>query len=88
LEATTTFEALKTVLTTMSVLQLANFSEPFIVDCDAPDVRFDIIRHKGAGPIVFFNRTITPHHAKLVAYERELIGLVKAVRHWMAYLWT
>jgi hypothetical protein len=72
----------------MSVLQLANFSEPFIVDCDTPNVGFGIIRHKGAGPIVFFNRTITPHHAKLVAYERELIGLVKAVRHWMAYLWT
>jgi hypothetical protein len=26
-------------------------------------------------------------HAKLAAYERELIGLVQAVRHWWAYLW-
>lgn len=28
-----------------------------------------------------------PHHLKLAAYERELIGLVKAVRHWRPYLW-
>jgi hypothetical protein len=26
-------------------------------------------------------------YAKLAAYERELIGLVQAVRHWRAYLW-
>ena len=30
---------------------------------------------------------MAPHHAKLPAYERELIGLVKAVRHWRPYLW-
>jgi hypothetical protein len=29
-----------------------------------------------------------PHHAKLVAYERELIGLVKVVLHWRSYLWS
>jgi hypothetical protein len=27
------------------------------------------------------------HHAKLAAYERELIGLMKVVRHWHRYLW-
>jgi hypothetical protein len=36
---------------------------------------------KVGGPIAFFSRAIAPHHDKLVAYERELIGLVKAVRH-------
>jgi len=30
---------------------------------------------------------VAPHHAKLPAYERELIGLVKVVRHWRPYLW-
>lgn len=30
---------------------------------------------------------MAPHHAKLPAYERELIGLVKAVRNWRPYLW-
>jgi hypothetical protein len=30
---------------------------------------------------------IAPRHAKLAAYERELIGLVQAVRHWCPYLW-
>ena len=30
---------------------------------------------------------IAPQHAKLVAYERELIGLVTVVKHWRPYLW-
>jgi len=30
---------------------------------------------------------IAPRHAKLAAYERELIGLVTAVKHWRPYLW-
>jgi hypothetical protein len=30
---------------------------------------------------------VAPHHAKLLAYKRELIGLVKVVRHWRSYLW-
>lgn len=29
---------------------------------------------------------IAPHHAKLPTYERELIGLVKAVKNWRPYL--
>jgi hypothetical protein len=37
--------------------------------------------------ISFFSCAMGPHHAKLVAYERELIGLVKAVLHWRSYLW-
>jgi hypothetical protein len=31
---------------------------------------------------------ISPHHAKLTAYEHELIGLVKVVCHWRPYLCT
>jgi hypothetical protein len=86
--ATSAFEALKTALTTTSVLQLPDFSKPFIVDCDASGAGFGAVLHQDAGPLAFFSRVVAPHHAKLVAYERELIGLVKAVRHWRPYLWT
>jgi hypothetical protein len=37
--------------------------------------------------VAFFGRALAPHRAKLPAYERELIGLVKAVRNWRPYLW-
>jgi hypothetical protein len=87
LETTTAFEALKYALTTAPVLQLPNFSEPFIEDCDTSDVAFGVVLHQGAGWIAFFNRAIAPHHAKLAAYEHELIGLIKAVHNWRPYMW-
>jgi hypothetical protein len=45
------------------------------------------VLHLGEGPIAFFSRAMALHHLKLAAYECELIGLVKAVRHWRPYLW-
>jgi hypothetical protein len=86
--ATTAFEALKTTLTKTLVLQLPNFEESFIVDCDASGSGFGTALHQDHEPIAFFSRQVAPQHAKLAAYERELISLVKAVRHWRAYLWT
>jgi hypothetical protein len=71
---TSAFEALKTVLTMAPVLQLPDFSKPFIVDCDALGAGFDAVLHQNAGPLAFFSHAIAPHHAKLVAYERELIS--------------
>jgi hypothetical protein len=59
-----------------------------VVDCDASGSGFDVVLHQGARPLAFYSRAIAPHHAKLTAYERELIGLVKAVKHWRPYLWT
>lgn len=38
-------------------------------------------------PVVFFSCSVAPRHCSLVAYERELIGLVLAIRHWRPYLW-
>jgi hypothetical protein len=87
LEAAATFELLKVALTTASVLQLPDFTASFIVDCDASGSGFGAVLHQGAGPLTFFSRAISLHHAKLAAYERELIGLVKVVRHWRHYLW-
>jgi hypothetical protein len=86
--ATAAFDALKNALTSAPVLQLPDFDKPFIIDCNASGSGFGAVLHQGAGPLAFFSRAIAPHHAKLAAYEQELIGLVKAVRHWRPYLWT
>lgn len=85
-EASAAFEALKQVLSSALVLHLPNFDNPFTVDCDASGSGFGAVLHQGEGAIAFFSRPFAPRHLKLAAYERELIGLVQAVRHWHPYL--
>jgi hypothetical protein len=87
-EADTAFATLKTALTQGPTLQLPDFDRPFIVNCDVSGSGFGAVLHQKDGPIAFYSRPVAPHHAKLAAYERELIGLVKVVRHWQPYLWA
>lgn len=87
-QADAAFLALKKALSSAPILHLPDFTKRFIVDCDASSVGFGAVLHQGDGAVAFFSRAVAPHHAKLLAYERELIGLVKAVRHWRPYLWV
>jgi len=86
-EAAEAFAALKQGLSTGPVLQMPNFERQFVVDCDASGTGFGAVLHQGSGPQAFFSRPFAARHVKLAAYERELIGLVQAVRHWRPYLW-
>jgi hypothetical protein len=86
-DATRVFKELQRALTTAPVLQLPDFDRDFIVECDASGSGFGAVLHQGAGLVAFYSKLIAPRHAKLSAYERELIGLVQAVRHWRSYLW-
>jgi len=81
------FAALKTALSAAPVLHLPDFDNEFFVDCDASGSGFGAVLHQGAGPVAFFSRPFAARHLKVAAYERELIGLVQAVRHWRPYLW-
>jgi hypothetical protein len=61
------------------LLQLPDFSKRLFVDYDASGTGFGGVVHQGEGAVAYFSLAVVPHHDKLPAYERELIGLVKAV---------
>ena len=56
------------------------FDKLFTVDCDASGAGFGAVLHQDGGPLAFYSRPFASRHLKLAAYERELIGLVQAVR--------
>ena len=57
------------------------------MECDASTHGFGAVLLQDLHPITFFSRPAAPRHQSLAAYERELIGLVLAIRHWRPYLW-
>jgi hypothetical protein len=86
-EADEAFAAMKRALSSAPVLQMPDFARQFVVYCDAFGTGFGAVLHQGGGPLAFFSQPFAARHVKLAAYERELIGLVQAVRHWRPYLW-
>jgi hypothetical protein len=86
-EAAAAFTALKAAVTSAPVLALPDFTKPFVVECDASTHGFGAVLLQEAHPIAYFSRPVAPRHRSLAAYERELIGLVNAIRHWRPYLW-
>jgi hypothetical protein len=85
--AATTFSALKAAVTSAPVLAIPNFAKLFVVECDASTVGFGAVLVQEGHPVAYFSRPVAPRHRALAAYERELIGMVQAVRHWRPYLW-
>jgi hypothetical protein len=81
------FLALKVAVTSDPVLAMPDFAKLFVVECDASTFGFGAVLVQEGHPVAYFSRPVAPHHRALAAYERELIGLVQAVRHWRPYLW-
>lgn len=74
------FEQLKEALTTTPVLALLDFSQQFIVECDASDMGIGVVLHQD---VRFLSLTTPwPNDIKNYRHTRELVGLIKAVRHW------
>jgi hypothetical protein len=86
-EAVEAFQLLKRALMTAPLLQMPDFDRRFVIDCNASGTGFGTVLHQGNGAIAYFTRPVAQHHQKLPAYECELIGLVKVVRHWRTYIW-
>lgn len=88
--AETSFQALKTALTTAPVLACPDFSLPFIVHTDASEVGiggmltqvFDGEEH----PVAYCSRSLSPAEKNYSATEREALAVVYTVEHYRPYL--
>jgi hypothetical protein len=81
-----TFTALKAAIMSAPVLVMPDFTKLFTVECDASTLGFGAVLIQEGHPVAFLSRPVAPRHRSLAAYERELIDLIQAVRHWRPYL--
>lgn len=85
-EATLAFDALKQALTTAPVLRMPNFSEMFVVECDASGFGVGAVLMQQNHPIAFMSKGLKGRQLSLSTYDRELLAILLAVRAWRQYL--
>lgn len=79
-------EALKLAMTTLPILAILDFSEPFVVEIDASGPGIGVVLMQGDRPIVFFSKALSGTSRFRSVYEWELMAVVLAVQKWSHYL--
>lgn len=84
-EAESAFRALKLAMTTVLVLALPDFSQPFGIETNASRHDIGAVLMQQQRPIAYFSQVL-PQRAQLKSvYERELMAIVFAIQKWRHY---
>ncbi|KAL0534101.1 hypothetical protein IC582_028382 [Cucumis melo] len=85
-EAEDAFERLKKAMSSLPVLALPDFSQPFEIETDASGYSVGAILIQAKRPIAYYSHTLALRDRARPVYERELMVVVLAVQRWRPYL--
>lgn len=92
-ECQASFEAIKAKLMSAPVLKLPDMSLPFRIETDSSDYGVGCVLlqpsscdSKDWHPLAFESKKLSKEEQKFPAQERELIGIVHALRTWRCYI--
>ncbi|MBW0554894.1 hypothetical protein O181_094609 [Austropuccinia psidii MF-1] len=89
-EALSQFQILKEALTTAPILSHFNPSLPTIVETDTSDYALGAVlsqvNDSGKHPIAFDSHKLLPAELNYEINDKELLGIVWALKHWRAFL--
>jgi hypothetical protein len=74
------FNQLKQALTTPPTLCLPDFSQPFVVECDASGLGICVVLTQNSHPVAYFSAAFKETSLTLSTYEKEMLAIAKAIR--------
>jgi hypothetical protein len=80
------FEGLKAAMISTPVLELPDFTQPFVIEIDACDKGVGAILVQNGHPISFFSKALSVANQRLSNYKKELLVVLMAIDKWHGYL--
>jgi hypothetical protein len=78
-EAQQTFEKMKEVMSTCPFLARLDFSQPFVLECDASRVGIGAVLMQGGHPIVFESKKLNESERLYPIYDKEMLAIMHAL---------
>lgn len=85
-EAEKAFIRLKEAMVRGPVLVLPNFTQPFVVECDASRMELGVVLMQLGRPVAYYSQALKGRNLTLSTYEKEMLALVEVVCRWRPYL--
>jgi hypothetical protein len=87
-EAEDSFLRLKKAMTEAPVLALPDFSQQFIIECDASGLGIGAVLMQSHRPIAYFSQALHGRNLALSTYDKEMLALVTTVQKWRHTSWA
>eukprot|EP00253_Pinus_taeda_P034573 PITA_34573 len=73
------FDRLKEVMSNCPVLALLDFTQPFVLECDASGEGIGAMLMQGGHSITFESRKLLPHERLYSIYDKEMLAIMHAL---------
>jgi hypothetical protein len=77
---------MKKVMSTCPVLSLPDFSQPFILECDASGEGIGVVLMQNRHPIAFESRKLRGPELLYTIYDKEMLAIMHALAKFRQYL--
>jgi hypothetical protein len=71
---------------TTSVLALLDFTNTFVLECDASGKGIDVVLMQEGHPLAFTNKQLSERNLGKPIYEKEILTILHALELWHPYL--
>ncbi|KAJ0817688.1 putative nucleotidyltransferase, Ribonuclease H, protein kinase RLK-Pelle-RLCK-VIIa-2 family [Helianthus annuus] len=85
-EARIAFEKLKEAVCSPPVLALPDFDKTFVLETDASALGIGAVLMQDNHPLAFISKALSSRQQTCSVYEKELLAILYAVKHWHYYL--
>ena len=85
-DAQAPFQQLRTAITSAPMFATPNFTQDFVIECDASGTGVGVVFMQSNRPIAIFSKSLAKRWWGKSAYENELMALSMEIQHWQPYL--